>query len=159
MTLASPDEALLLRAIELAQLARDNGNHPFGALLTDRAGRILLETENTVVTGLDVTGHAELNLVRAASMELDAEALRGATLYTSTEPCAMCAGAIYWAGIGRVVYALGADQLTELVQDLSDEPTLRLACREVFARGGRAIEVSGPHLTDRATAVHEGFWG
>jgi tRNA(Arg) A34 adenosine deaminase TadA len=92
-------------------------------------------------------------------MELDAEALRGATLYTSTEPCAMCAGAIYWAGIGRVVYALGADQLTHLLQDVSDEPTLQLSCREVLARGGRPIDVSGPHLTDRATAVHEGFWG
>ena len=154
MTQAHTDEALLLRAIELAQLAREHGNHPFGSLLADNAGRILLEAENTVVTGRDVTGHAELNLVRAASMELGAEALAGATLFTSTEPCAMCAGAIYWSGIGRVVYAFGADQLTELVQDISDEPTLQLSCREVFARGERAIEVSGPHLTDRATAVH-----
>jgi tRNA(Arg) A34 adenosine deaminase TadA len=159
MTLAPIDEELLLRAIALAQLAREHGNHPFGSLLADRAGRVLLEAENTVVTERDVSGHAELNLVRSAGPRLAADALRGATLYTSTEPCAMCAGAIYWAGIGSVVYALGADQLTELVQDISDEPTLQLSCREVFARGGREIEVSGPHLTEQATAVHEGFWG
>jgi len=159
MSPESADEALLLRAIELARLSREHGNHPFGSLLTDGAGKILLEAENTVVTERDVTAHAELNLVRAASMELDAEVLAGATVYTSTEPCAMCSGAIYWSGIGRVVYALGADALTELVAGISDEPTLQLPCREVLARGGRAIEVSGPHLTEPATAVHEGFWG
>jgi tRNA(Arg) A34 adenosine deaminase TadA len=158
MTPEPADEQLLLRTIELAQLAREHGNHPFGALLADSAGRILLEAENTVVNERDITAHAELNLVRAASMQLDAEVLHGATLYTSTEPCAMCAGAIYWAGIGRVVYALGADQLTALVEEISDEPTLQLSCREVLAHGGRAIEVSGPHLTEQATAVHDGFW-
>jgi len=159
MTPEPTDEQLLLRTIELAQLARAHGNHPFGALLADGAGRILLEAENTVATERDVTGHAELNLVRAASMELDGEALAGATLYTSTEPCAMCSAAIYWAGIGRVVYALGADQLTALVENVSDEPTLRLSCRDVLMRGGRAFYVSGPHLKEQAAAVHEGFWG
>jgi tRNA(Arg) A34 adenosine deaminase TadA len=158
-TLTPTDEELLLRAIALAQLAREHGNHPFGSLLADGTGQVLLEAENTVVTERDIAGHAELNLVRSAGMHLAADVLPGATLFTSTEPCAMCAGAIYWAGIGRVVYALGADQLTELVQGISDEPTLQLSCREVFARGGRVIEVSGPHLRERATAVHEGFWG
>lgn len=153
------DRTHLLRSIELARLAREHGNHPFGSLLVDAAGDVVLEAENTVVTRRDVTGHAELNAVRAAGVELGPDVLRGATLYTSTEPCAMCAGAIYWAGIRRVVYALGADELTELVEGISDEPTLRLPCREVLARGGRAIEVSGPHLTDEAAAVHEGFWG
>jgi tRNA(Arg) A34 adenosine deaminase TadA len=153
------DEDALLRAIELAQLAREHGNHPFGALLADGAGRILLEAENSVVTERDVTGHAELNLVRTAGRQLTPGALAAATLYTSTEPCAMCAGAIYWAGIGRVVYALGAEQLTELLHGISDEPTLRLPCREVLGRGGREIEVGGPHLTEQATAAHEGVWG
>jgi tRNA(Arg) A34 adenosine deaminase TadA len=70
----------------------------------------------------------------------------------------MCAGAIYWSGISRVIYALGADELPPLVGDLSGERTLNLPCREVLARGGRVVEVSGPHLSRQAAAVHEGFW-
>ena len=124
----------------------------------DGAGSVVLEAENTVVTGRDVTGHAELNLVRAASAQFDVAVLEGATLYASTEPCAMCSGAIYWSGIGRVVYALGSETLTAMVGD-AGASTLALSCRDVLAHGGRSVEVSGPHLTERAAAVHEGFWG
>ena len=158
MSRVSADEGHLLRAIELARVSREKGNHPFGSLLVDTSGQVLLESENTVVTGHDVTGHAELNLVRAASMQLEPEAVRKSTLYTSTEPCAMCSSAIYWSGIGRVVYALDSEQLIGIVDDVSGSSTLALSCREVFARGGRDIEVSGPNLTDQAAAVHEGFW-
>jgi len=70
----------------------------------------------------------------------------------------MCAGAIYWSGISRVVYALGSELLDEIVAELPADSTLRLPCREVFARGGRRVEVSGPHLLEQATAVHAGFW-
>lgn len=159
MGLGATDEAHLRRAIELAASAREAGNHPFGALIVDAAGTTVIEAENTVVTRRDITGHAELNVVRAASIELGDAALRGATLYTSTEPCAMCAGAVYWSGIDRVVYALGSDTLAALVEDLPEDSTLRLACREVFARGGRRVEVTGPHLVEQASAVHAGFWG
>jgi tRNA(Arg) A34 adenosine deaminase TadA len=158
MALESADERHLLRTIELAASARAAGNHPFGSLLVDASGLSVLEAENTVVTGRDITGHAELNLVRGASVELGDEALQGATLYTSTEPCAMCAGAIYWAGIARVVYALGSDTLGTIVAELPDGPMLQLSCREVFDRGGRGVEVSGPHLVEQASAVHAGFW-
>lgn len=154
----SVQEGWLLRAIELARQARERGNHPFGSLLVDASGQVVLEAENTVVTGRDVTGHAELNLVRAASAQFDVATLQGATLYASTEPCAMCSGAIYWSGIGRVVYALGSEALAAIVQDVSGASTLALPCREVFARGGRDVRVSGPHLTELALAVHEGFW-
>ena len=158
MTQRAHDQRLLLRAIDLAQLAREHGNHPFGSLLVTANGEILLEAENTVVTGREITGHAELNLVREAGMQLDDATLQGATLYTSTEPCAMCAGAIYWSGIGRVVYALGADELPDVVGDLTGGSILSLSCREVFGRGGRGVAVRGPHLTAQATAVHAGFW-
>jgi tRNA(Arg) A34 adenosine deaminase TadA len=159
MSLGSVDEGHLLRAIELARRSRENGNHPFGSLLVDTSGDVVLEAENTVVTGQDVTGHAELNLVRAASKEFDVESLRMSTLYASTEPCAMCSGAIYWSGIGRVVYALSSEQLMGIVKDDSGSSTLALSCREVFARGGRNIEVSGPHVAEQAATVHKGFWG
>jgi tRNA(Arg) A34 adenosine deaminase TadA len=146
------------RALGLASLARYHGNHPFGALLTDAAGEVLLEAENTVVTDSDCTGHAELNLMREASRSLDGDALAAATLYTSTEPCAMCAGAIYWAGVSRVVFGLRESELPVLTGADPRNPTLALPCREVFARGQRPIEVIGPVLEDEARAVHEGSW-
>jgi len=158
MSLGSADEGYLARAIELARRSREKGNQPFGSLLVDTAGEVVLEAENTVVTGSDVTAHAELNLVRTASTRFDVEALRRSTLYTSTEPCAMCSGAIFWSGIGRVVFALSSEQLMGIVRDDSGSFTMALSCREVFARGGRDVEVSGPHVTEKAAAVHDGFW-
>ena len=156
--MTQPDEPHLLRAIELARRARENGNHPFGALLVDAAGVVLLEAENTVLTEHDCTNHAELNLVRAASRRYDEATLDGCTLYASTEPCAMCAGAIYWSGIGRVVYALSEERLLQLTGNHPENPTLSLPCREVFARGQRAIEVDGPLLEDEAAVPHKDFW-
>lgn len=151
------DLPLLARAVDLAREARERGDHPFGALLADGAGAVLAEARNSVVTGRDVTGHAELNLVRLAWAQLEPEVVAAATLYTSTEPCAMCAGAIYWAGIPRVVYALGADELNALL-DMDDPDALHLPCREVLARGGRVTEVDGPFALPEARAVHAGFW-
>src|SRR6476659_7379791 len=146
MALGSAEEGHLLRAIELARRSRESGNHPFGSLLVDASGAVVLEAENTVVTEHDCIGHAELNLVRAAGMRFDAGALQGATLFASTEPCAMCSGAIYWSGIGRVVFALSSEELAASLNDVDGSWTLAVACREVFARGSRDVEVSGPHL-------------
>ncbi|MEZ0090227.1 nucleoside deaminase [Streptacidiphilus sp. EB129] len=153
------DRAHLLAAIELAARARKHGNHPFGALLTDSTGSVLLTAENTVVTDRDATGHAETNLVRLASRTLTSSQLAEATLYTSTEPCAMCSGAIYWSGIRRMVYALAATELNLLAAVDPGEPLLDLPCRQVFAAGGNTVEVSGPYLHDEAAAVHAGYWG
>ena len=159
MSLLRADEHHLLRAIELARRSRERGNHPFGALLVDPDGNVVLEAENTVLTEHDCTDHAELNLVRAASRRFDELWLRSCTLYTSTEPCAMCAGAIYWSEIGRVVFALSSEGLTAMVDDEAGDSELALPCREVFGRGGRTVEVSGPHLEEEGRTVHEGFWG
>jgi tRNA(Arg) A34 adenosine deaminase TadA len=152
------DEGHLLVAIELARRSREKGNHPFGSLLVDATGRVLIEAENTAVAGGDWLGHAEFNLVRDACAKFGPEFLGSCTLYTSTEPCAMCSGAIYWSGIGRVVYALGSDTLEAIVNDQEGDATLALRCREVFARGGRTVEVGGPMLEDRAREVHLNFW-
>jgi tRNA(Arg) A34 adenosine deaminase TadA len=152
------DERHLLTAIELARRSREKGNHPFGSLLVDADGEALLEAENTAVAGGDRVGHAELNLVRAACEQFAPEFLHGCTLYTSTEPCAMCAGAIYWSGVGRVVYALRSETLQAIVNDHEGDSTLALPCRELFARGGRRVEVEGPMLEDQARSVHQGFW-
>lgn len=148
----------LLAAIELAAKSREHGNHPFGALLTAPDGTILLTAENTVLTERDVTAHAETNLVREAWRTLTQSQLAEATLYTSTEPCAMCSGAIFWSGIRRVVYALAATELNALAGAAPGEPLLDLPCRQVFAAGGNVVEVSGPYLPAESSAVHLGYW-
>jgi len=143
-------------AIKVARRAREHGNHPFGALLVDKEGNVLLEAENTVVTQNDCTGHAETNLMRRATQRYGADFLAECTLYASTEPCPMCAGAIFWGNVRRVVYGLSEERLYELVGDSSE--ALYLPCREVFARGRKHVTVVGPVLEDEAQSVHEGFW-
>ncbi len=150
------DLHLLRRAIEVAHRAREHGNHPFGAVLADEQGNVILEAENTVITDHDCTGHAELNLMRRASQQFSAEMLPHCTLYSSTEPCPMCSGAIFWGGVGRVVYALSEERLYILTGDTPHK--LLLSCREVLAHGARPTEVLGPALEDEAQQVHEGFW-
>jgi tRNA(Arg) A34 adenosine deaminase TadA len=152
------DDRYLLAAIELAQRAREHGSHPFGALLVDADGNVVVESENTVVTGRDCTGHAETNVMRAASERFDAEFLQRCTLYTSTEPCAMCAGAIFWSNVRRVVFALSEEDLRRIAGHDPETATLAIPCREIFARGDHKVQVSGPHLREQARAVHEGFW-
>jgi len=148
----------LRSAIALAWQARKHGNHPFGAVLVDENDRVLLQAENTVVTGRDCTGHAETNLVRLATQHFSPQQLAGHTLYSSTEPCAMCAGAIHWSRIGRVVYALSEVDLYAIIGPSPEH--LLLPCREVFARAQRPITVRGPisELGGEARAVHEDFW-
>ena len=153
------DSLYLRRAIALSERARTNGRHPFAALIVAPSGEVLAAAENRAIgPDCDATGHAELEAVRAASRHHSPEALAAATLYSSAEPCAMCAGAIYWSGIGRVVYGLSEARLLALTGNHPENPTLRLPCREVFARGQRAIEVIGPLLEDEAAAAHAGFW-
>jgi len=156
--LKSTDLEHLRTAIEIAQFARDHGNHPFGAILVDENNQVLLQAENTVVTESDCTGHAETNLMRLASQHFSPEKLSTCTLYTSTEPCAMCAGAIHWGNVSRVVFALSEIELYEMIGPSPEH--LLLPCTEVFARSQRPVEVIGPslELNAEARAVHEGFW-
>jgi tRNA(Arg) A34 adenosine deaminase TadA len=151
------DLRFMLVAIDVARNARDNGNEPFGAVLVDEQGRILMEAENTVVTEMDCTGHAETNLMRQASREYDNDFLARCTLYTSTEPCPMCAGAIFWGNVGRVVYGLSQEGLHEMV-GVDAEEVLYLPCREILEKGKEPVEVIGPILEEEARKVHEGFW-
>ncbi|GAA4741366.1 nucleoside deaminase [Amnibacterium soli] len=151
-------DALLRRAVELADRARARGDHPFGALLATADGRIALEAENSVGTTRDVTGHAETNLVSAATRRFGADELRSMTLVTSCEPCAMCSGAIYWSGIGAVVFGLSEKGLLALTGDDPENPTLDLPCRTVLSAGQREIAVTGPLLEEEAAASHAGFW-
>ena len=156
---AQQDEHFLRHAIALSRQVRDSGKHPFAAIVVDADGNIVAEAGNdSLPPDGDPTRHAELVAAALAARRLSPAALAKATLYTSAEPCAMCAGAIYWCGIGRVVYALSEHALLGLTGDHPENPTFSLPCREVFTRGQRKIEVIGPLLEDEAAAPHAGFW-
>src|SRR6059058_1475651 len=94
------DEHFLRRSFDVARRALANGNHPFGAILVDQNGKVLIEAENGYMPTHDATAHAERLLATQACTTLDPDVVKGATLYSSAEPCAMCAGA-HRAGFGR----------------------------------------------------------
>jgi tRNA(Arg) A34 adenosine deaminase TadA len=117
-----------------------------------------MEQGNAYMPDRDMTGHAERVLMTRASKAHPPEFLATCTMYTSAEPCAMCAGAAYWAGVGRVVYGASERQLKALTGNHPENPTLDLPCETVFAAGQRKVEVVGPLLEDEAIALHDGMW-
>lgn len=149
----SEHHSYIRECIRLAQEARNNGNHPFGSILVYE-GEILLRAQNSVITENDLAQHPESILARSAASRYDTHFLAACTLYTSTEPCAMCTGAIYWSGIGRIVFACSVQALNELTTG-----GLPIACAEILKHGTRPVEVIGPILEAEALKVHKGFWG
>jgi tRNA(Arg) A34 adenosine deaminase TadA len=144
----------LREAIALSQSAVDHGNEPFGAVLV-KNGAVILRAENNIFTGHDPTGHAETNLVRLAVAKYEPDFLKDCTLYTSTEPCVMCAGSIYWSNIGRMIYACSEKRLSQIAGGGGFD----LPAEEVFRRGsGHKVEVLGPILEEEAAIVHLGYW-
>ncbi|WP_316229347.1 nucleoside deaminase [Bradyrhizobium sp. SZCCHNR1070] len=153
------DEDFLRRSYAVALRSLAHGNHPFAAILADEHGNVLIEMENGYMPTRDGTAHAERLVATEACTTLSENVRAKATLYSSAEPCAMCAGALYWAGIGRVVYGLSEHRLRAITGNHPENPTLDLPCRDVFASGQRPTEIIGPLLEDEAEAVHAGVWG
>ena len=153
-----PDEHYLRLAIDIARAARAAGNHPFGAILVGPDGAVLLQAGNAHGDAGDRTAHAERVLMTEASKLYSADFLAGCTMYASAEPCAMCAGAAYWAGIGRLVYGLSEHDLKRLIGPHPENLTMDLPCRVVLSAGQRSIEVVGPLLEAESRAVHDAFW-
>src|SRR5687767_6389017 len=127
------DGRYLRKAIVWSHAARRRGNRPFVAVVVSAPGEVLAEAFcNTAETG-DVTGHAETNAVRALGERgLSREELAGATLYSSAEPCVMCAGAIFWSNIGRVVFGIDAERLRVFRGERPEQRDAELSCRDVF---------------------------
>jgi tRNA(Arg) A34 adenosine deaminase TadA len=146
----------LRRANAVALAAMEAGHHPFGALLVAPDGEtVLLEQAN-----VDSVNHAEAVLARSAAEQYAPDYLWDCTLYTTVEPCVMCAGTQYWAHIGQLVYGMSEQRLLQLTGNHAENPTLDLPCREVFARGQKAVRVWGPVLEveDEIAALHRRFW-
>lgn len=154
----SPEQTIraLRRADQVARRAMAMGRHPFGALLVAPDGETVLAEQGNI----DTVNHAESTLARHAATNYPGAYLAQCTLVTTFEPCAMCAGTVYWAGIGRVVYGAEETALLALTGDHPENPTLSLPCREVFARGQRAVAVVGPvpAVAAEMVATHAGFW-
>src|ERR1700682_197650 len=146
LSLPELDEHFLRQSFAVARRAVTNGNHPSCAMLVDQNRNVLIEVENGYMPAHDGTAHAERLLATQACTTLSPDVLRSATLYSSAEPCAMCAGAMYWAGIGRLVYGLGEHRLADITGNHPETPTLNLPCRDVFGSGQRTTEVVGPLL-------------
>ncbi|KUJ67664.1 cytidine deaminase [Streptomyces albus subsp. albus] len=141
--ITTADETLLRRAIELAAHAVTLGDAPYGSLLAGPDGAVLAEAHNTVRRDNDISAHPELKLARWAARELDPGAAAHTTMYTSCQPCTMCAGGIIRSGLGRVVYALSTEQLIELNPQSGAWPT---------------VPQDGPALFDAARAPIEDYY-
>ena len=154
----TPEQTItaLRRADAVARRAMAMGRHPFGAVLVAPDGDTVLAEQGNI----DTVNHAESTLARSAAANYPGAYLAECTLVTTFEPCAMCAGTVYWAGIGRVVYGAEETALLALTGDHPENPTLSLPCRDVFARGQRAVDVVGPvpEVAQEMVATHQGFW-
>ncbi|RZL38213.1 MAG: nucleoside deaminase [Rubrivivax sp.] len=152
------DALYLRRAIELSAQAGERGNRPFGAVIVAGSGAVLGEARNDNAETGDCTGHAEVNALRAAARENPRGAFAGATMYASGEPCVMCAGAIFWSGIRRVVFGIDAVSLRTFRVLQAGADDLEMSCRDVFKTSSQPFEVLGPALADEAIAPHNAFW-
>lgn len=150
----------LMKAVEVSKKAKKKGNPPFGAILVDSQGDILIEQENVEITQSRCTGHAVTALMEEVSYEYDREFLWDCTLYTTVEPCIMCSGAIYWGNVGRVVYGIDEEKLYQYKDKNDINAIFDLHCREVFKRGQKDIIVEGPfnEVEEEVLKVHEGYW-
>jgi tRNA(Arg) A34 adenosine deaminase TadA len=145
--------------IAVAAKAKEKGNHPFGAVLVDGDGKVIAEGENSFLTD-GGPGHAETNLARHAARQFSPDYLESCTLYTSVEPCCMCAGTAYWAGIGTVVFGMTEHRLLQITDGHSENLTQDLPCTVVFDAGQRKVAVRGPfeELAEEIAEQHKGFW-
>lgn len=150
----------LRKCIKISESSKANGNTPFGCLIVDANGEIIIEHENIELTEKKCTGHAETAAMDYVSKRYSKEFLWKCTLYTTAEPCVMCSGAIYWGNLGRVVYGISEEKLLELTGNNEINPTFDLPCREIFKRGQKQIEVVGPfpQIEKEVIEVHKGYW-
>ena len=150
----------LRRANEAAKAARASGNTPFGAVLVNGDGEVVMVQGNAEHDLNDATAHAEMTLASRASRTYPKSYLKDCTLYTTCEPCPMCTGGIYWAGIGHIVYGITEKRLLELTGSDEKNPTFSMGADKVIAAGQKEITLEGPipEMEAEIVEVHKGFW-
>ena len=154
---SDPDFGPLREAIALSEAARKHGNMPFGAVLVTPEGKVLARGENCIVTDRDITSHAEVNALRAASKDFSPAQISAATMYASGEPCPMCSGAMIRVGLRRVVFGIRATVATPYLPGSAGAMVGSVDCRRVFALAPTPVDVRGPVLEEEARAPFESF--
>ena len=154
------DLALLRRAFARAGEARARGDRPFAAIIATAEGRILAEGLSTQgVSGGGTLAHSEMNAcAQVIAAGVPRATLRAATIYSSGEPCAMCAAAIFYTGLGRVVYGLSAGAILHLRNARPENAGLSLSCRAVLDTAAERVTVLGPLLEEEGAIPHRGYW-
>lgn len=148
------EKELVRMAIEIAKESKKKGNLAFGCILVNKNGKVLLKGENTINTDSDCLAHAEINLIREAGKMYDYSYLNNCSIYTSDEPCPMCTSAIYWSGIGKLVYGLSKTKYYKIVGRDNPNWVFEMPTRELLEKGGRKLKVIGPLLEDEASILH-----
>ncbi|MFC6785267.1 nucleoside deaminase [Halobaculum halobium] len=142
-------------AIELARGAAERGDDPYGSVVVRaRDDEVVMTERNAVNTADDVRRHPELTLAHRAAREFSPEQRAGLIMYTSTEPCPMCAGGIAHVGLGAVVHSTSAARGAELYGADSCLPSA-----EVYERLGSDVVAAGPVLAEAGDAVHRDYGG
>lgn len=152
------DGLYLRKAINLSQIARERGNRPFGSLIVAPDGTVLGQGWNSNAETGDCTAHAEVQAIRDACTHHGRDAMATATIYASGEPCVMCAGAIFWANLRRVVYGIDDQRLRIFRGERLDQRDVELSCRDVFQAAPFSVECIGPALIEEASTPHIGAW-
>lgn len=151
---ASTDVHFCRQALHIALRSQQNGNLPFGCLLVGPEEQVLLEAENTVVTSGDAIAHCEINLVHGFAGKYSFEYLNRCTVYASTEPCPMCSAALFWSGVGKLVYAVSKEGYKKVSGDHNPIHSFPIGSKDLLAKGGRKIEVTGPVLEEEGSAFY-----
>lgn len=157
---ADRDTTHLRRAFALAAGARARGDRPFAAVIVAEDGTTLAEGLSTQGAGGGGTlAHSEMNALSAViAAGVARDRLRRSTIYSSGEPCAMCSAAIFYTGIGRVVFGLSAAAILDLRNAQPHTAGLNLSCQAVLAAAAERVEVVGPCLEEEGAVPHQGYW-
>ncbi|GAA0308524.1 tRNA(Arg) A34 adenosine deaminase TadA [Gracilibacillus halotolerans] len=157
MAISNVDMKHLKRCVELAKIALEKGDEPFGSVLVSADGEVLAEDHNHVAGG-DYTQHPEFALARWAAENLTPEERGKATVYTSGEHCPMCAAAHGWVGLGRIVYASSSEQLVEWMNEMGVAPSRvrNLPIQEVIR--DTVVEGPVPELAEEVRQLQLGFY-
>jgi tRNA(Arg) A34 adenosine deaminase TadA len=147
----------LRRCVELAKMALEKGDQPFGSVLVSASGEVLFEDHNHIASG-DHTQHPEFAIARWAAANMTAEERSKATVYTSGEHCPMCAAAHGWVGLGRIVYASSSEQLVQWLEELGVEPTRvrNLPIQDVIR--DTIVEGPVPELAEQVRQLHHQYY-